>query len=408
MRRFFKIFILIVVCYFLFLIASHLYFKYTNSYETLVVEVSKIKDSATGDGIIYKDEIVFNLSDEKIIKKTQTDGSKIGINSKIAQIFENDQDALKYENLTILEEELKDLEKVKNNDLLKNLNLHKLKNEIYENYDLLLKNIEKRKLKEAIENKKNIKYFLNIKDNLINKKTNFENSISKIKENIKKLKNTIKMPKTIFSKETGYFVGKTDGFEEECSLKNINKFNLEQFKDYLKKFDNNKKENKKNAKIIVNPKIYFKMLIPTRIINNKKINDEFKIKFKDSNEEIFTTLKDVKISYNKNLSLAIFEINKMDENLSTLRKANAEVIFKEFEGFKIPKNALQTNEKNETGVYVIEKFFMNFKKVEILNEDEDFIICRAYPSENVYNSNYLTNLDKIIVKGRDLYDKKPV
>lgn len=408
MKRLFKIFILIIVLYFLFLIASQIYFNFTNSYETLIIEVSKIKDSATGDGIIFKDEIVFNLSDEKIIKKIQEDGSKVRKNSKIAQIFENEKDALKYENLSALEEELKDLNKVENDADLKNLNLYKINNEIYENYNLILKNIEKRKIKDITKHKKKLKYFLNIKKDLINKETSFKNSISKIKENIKKLKNSMNMPKTILTNKSGYFVGKTDGFEEECGLNNINKLEINEFKNYLENFENKKKENKKNAKIIINPKIYFKMLIPTKNIINKKINSEFKIKFKDLNEEIFTILTDFKINYDEKLSLATFEITKMDENLATLRKSNAEVIFKEFEGFKIPKVALQTNEKNETGVYVIEKFIVKFKKVEILNEDENFIICKSTPGKNFYNSDYLTNLDKIILNGKDLYDNKPI
>ncbi len=408
MKRLFKIFILIIALYFLFLIASQIYFNFTNSYETLIIEVSKIKDSATGDGIIFKDEIVFNLSDEKIVKKTQEDGFKVRKNSKIAQIFENEKDALKYENLSALEEELKDLNKVENDADLKNLNLYKINNEIYENYNLILKNIEKRKIKDITKYKKKLKYSLNIKKDLINKENSFKNSISKIKENIKKLKNSMNMPKTILTNKSGYFVGKTDGFEEECGLNNINKLEINEFKNYLENFENKKKENKKNAKIIINPKIYFKMLIPTKNIINKKNNSKFKIKFKDLNEEIFTILTDFKINYDEKLSLATFEITKMDENLATLRKSNAEIIFKEFEGFKIPKIALQTNEKNETGVYVIEKFIIKFKKVEILNGDENFIICKSTPSKNFYNSEYLTNLDKIILKGKDLYDNKPI
>ena len=408
MRRFLKIFILIIMLYILFLIALQIYNKFTDSYETLVVEVSKIKDSANGDGMIFKDEVVFNLSGEKIVKKTQTDGSKIKVNSEIARVFENEQDALKYENLIVLEEELKELKRVENDDVLKNLNLYKLNNEIYANYYLILNNIEKRKIKDVMENKRNLKYLLNIKKNLIRKDANFSNSISKTKEEIKKLKSNIKMPKIINSKETGYFVGKTDGFEEKCNLKNMDRLEIDEFKNYLKNFDSDKKENKKNVKVIVNPKIFFKMLIPTKNIINKKVDSEFKIKFKDFDEEISARLSDLKVNYYEKISLATFEINKMDENFATLRKSNAEVIFNEYEGFKIPKSALQTNEKNENGVYVIEKFMLNFKRIEILSEDEDFIICRAYPSENVSSSNYLTNLDKIVVKGRDLYDKKPV
>ncbi len=399
-----------MVVYLILFTTSKIYSVINNSYKTEVVNITNIKETSNVIGVIYKDENVLNLSNDKIVKYINKDGTKVALNEKIAQIYNTNEDALKYENILTLKEELKNLENFQNENSLNNLDFTTVNKQIYSQYEQFLKDINQKNLNHMKDNKNKLISYFNIRNSIINKKVNFSSSIEKIKNEIQKIEKTISMPKTIFSGESGYFVGSTDGLEEICSIKNINNLNLEEFEKFLEDFKKYKNK-KNNAKIITGSKVLFKTIIPTKDIVNKKIDNDYIIKFKESGDEIIGSLKESIINYNKKNSLAIFEIFQMNEKISKLRKIEAEIVFKEYEGFKIPKTAIHTvdlKNSSKTGVYVIEGILIKFKPIDIIFEDEDFAICSAKPKDKSDELKYLKNLDKIIVKGKDLYDNKKI
>ena len=405
---FFKIFSAIVVSYLTLFTVSKIYLILSNSYKTEIVNITDIEEKSNINGIVYKNESIINLAGNKIIKYINKDGTKIGKNDKIAQIYQTNEDALKYENILNLQEELKNLENFNNDNTLNNLDFVTVNKQIYSQYEQFLKNIDPKKLGYIKDNKNKLIYYFNIRDLIINKKVNFSNSITKINNEIKKIESTINMPKTIFSEKSGYFVGSTDGLEKLCSIKNINNLNLEEFKKFLADFAKYNINKKNNAKIITSPKILLKAVIPTKDIVNRKLYNYYTIKIKETGDEMIAKLEESIINFNQKESLVIFEIWQMNEKISKLRKFEGEVIFKEYKGFKIPKNAIHTINDSKTGVYVIEGVAIKFKPVDIIFEDEDFAICSTKPKDGLSNSKYLKNLDKIIVKGKDLYDNKKI
>ena len=256
------------------------------------------------------------------------------------------------------------------------------------------------------EEKRKLVNFLNTKEILTNSETKIKTTISKIENEINNIKNTINMPTNIISKHSGYFVGSTDGFEEKCSIDAADDLKIDEFKKFIKKIDNKKQTNNKNIKIITSPKILYKAIVPTKDLVNKKIGDMCKIKFEKIGQNISAYINDIIMKYDEKEGMIIFDIFDMTDTLSNLRKSKSKIIFQKIYGFKIPKEAIKINEKNEIGVYVFYIDKMRFKPVDILFEDEHFVICKNKSKENVDPSKYLKNFDRIILKGRNLYDGK--
>ncbi len=409
MRKFFlKLIGLLLTSCLIILIVSQIYVRYNNSYKTQIVDVSIIKEKSKAKGIIYKDEIVLNYDGGNIKKNMQPNGAKVGMNSKIVQIYDSKEDALKYDRILELKEELKNLENIQNERQSKNLDFSSIEKQIYSNYYEFLDDLNRKNLNNLDYEKRKLIYSLNMRETIINKNTDFNTSISNIKKEIENIEKGMKMPKIIFSKNTGYFVGCTDGFENVCSTNHLEDLNFKNFSNFFNSYDSYRKHSDQNVKIITGHKILFKAIMKTKDLANRKINCDCKIKFKEIDQEVDANLKSVDLNFNEQYGLGVFEILNMNEKLASFRKGEAEVVFKEFEGFKLPKTAIRNNSNNETGVYVVKGSNMKFKKVFVLCEDEDFVICSTKPKNNSKPFEYLKNLDTVIVKGRNLYENKRI
>ena len=410
MKSFFlKILILIIFLFFVvFVVVKNLTSFNKNKYETVVVNVCKIEGKAQANGIFYKDEKVFNFNQDNVIKTLYKDGTKVAKGSTIAQIYKNNEDLIKYENLNSLKEDLKNLEELKNKDFSENLDFIGLEKQLYSNYNVLLKNIKEKKINQIEETKKIISSLLNAKQLIINKKVDFSASIEKTKKEIEKLENSIESPKNILAKKAGYFVAKTDGLEDKCSIEKINDLNYYDFSKFLNNLNEYKRHENEKYKILTSSKILFKAFLPTKILVDKKKNSECKIKFKENNFEIVAFLKDIFLNDKEKNSLAVFEIFDINEGLATIRKCEASVIFKEYDAFKIPKSAVKFNDLKNPNVFIINGDFIKTKNVDIISEDENFYIISNKPKNSNEDLKYLKNLDKIIVKGNNLYDNKKI
>lgn len=403
-----KILIAFLVIIVLLSMFFQIYLKFSNGYETYIISISKIERKCDASGVIFKDEVVLDFENEKIIKNLYKDGTRIGVDSKIAQVYKTKEDALKYEQILTLEEELEDLKKSKDDKLMKNLDFVGLDRQINISYDKLLEDIKEKRILNINEDKRKLASYLNTKDVIVNKKTDFEKSISQISNEIENMEKTMSMPKKIISKKSGYFVGSVDGFEESCSINSVDNLNLEEFKKFSKNISNKKLSDQKKVKIITSPKILFKAIVPIKKIANRNLYKRFKIKFKETGEEIEGYLQDLILKYDQEFGIAIFEIYDMTEKLASLRKSDVEIIFEEFFGFRIPKEAVKVNKYNEVGVYVADLTKMKFKNINIIFEDENFVICSKDPKDVSLTSKYIKNFDRVVVKGKNLYDNKRI
>lgn len=410
MKSFFlKILILVIFLFFVvFVVIKNLTSFSKNKYETIVVNVCKIEEKAQANGIFYKDEKVFNLNRNNVMKTLYKDGTKVAKGSVIAQIYKNKEDLIKNETLNSLKEELKNLEELKSKNLSENFDFIGLEKQLYSNYSVLLKNIKEKKINQIEETKKIISSLLNTKQVVINKNVDFVSSIEKTKKEIEKIDNSIESPKNILTQEAGYFISKIDGLEDKCSIENIDELNYYEFNKFLNNLNEYKRHENEKYKILTSSKILFKAFLPTKILVDKKKNSECKIKFKENNFEIVAFLKDIFLNDKEKNSLAVFEIFDINEGLATIRKCEASVIFKEYDAFKIPKSAVKFNDLKNPNVFIINGDFIKTKNVDIISEDENFYIISNKPKNSNEDLKYLKNLDKIIVKGNNLYDNKKI
>jgi hypothetical protein len=91
----------------------------------------------------------------------------------------------------------------------------------------------------------------------------------------------------------------------------------------------------------------------------------------------------------------------MDSVSAVTRVTDCEILFKQYRGIKIPKTAIHFVD-GEMGVFVNYSNMVQFRKIDPMFEDENYVIVPSTPTA----SNQVKLYDSIIVKGRNLYDGK--
>lgn len=98
--------------------------------------------------------------------------------------------------------------------------------------------------------------------------------------------------------------------------------------------------------------------------------------------------------------------------VTLLRAQNAEIVFTDYEGLRIPKNALRVDETGQSGVYCRIGLRAYFKPVTVVWQGEDYCLVQPVEIESTSESTKqlytLRSGDEVIVSAKDLYDGKVI
>ena len=118
----------------------------------------------------------------------------------------------------------------------------------------------------------------------------------------------------------------------------------------------------------------------------------------------------------KNVAV-VLKCTQMNEALSGLRKEKAEITVNTYKGFQISNDALVENKDGLTGVYVLAGKRVVFKPIKILYYADNHVMAAPavyYNEDGEINKEKTPDLprlaayDRVIVKGKNLYDGKVI
>ena len=102
--------------------------------------------------------------------------------------------------------------------------------------------------------------------------------------------------------------------------------------------------------------------------------------------------------------LLVLSCSDYIQNITLLREQSADVVFQSYAGLRVPKNAVQLDENNQPGVYILESATAKWKPVTLLYDNGESYVVEL-DKENTDN---LWPGDEIIVEANELYDGKVV
>lgn len=376
----------------------------TSSYKTRIAEEKELENSIQVKGIIYKDEQVLTSNNHGVVNYLYSNGAKVAANSKIAEIYNNSNDVTATEQIKKIDKKISKLEQAKTQATSQFSDISVIQKDIYNNYGRILNLINKNNFLSIEDLKENITFLFNEKQMIIGQSGNLEStkkSLEDEKNNL--LKSISSTPQVIKTPISGYFADSVDGFEDKYTLNSASSLKKDELINNISSAENNTPSNGV-GKIIKNPKLLFETIVNSKSMANVKIGKTCTLDFSDLGVKVEGTLTRLDINNNEYDGMAEFEINDIKENLANARMVNCNIIIDKNLGLEVPKSAIRQNDKGEAGVYIVHGVSMQFKKVDIIFENENYILSKLHTTDK----DYLATYESVIIEGKDLYDNKTI
>lgn len=361
---------------FLYLILRSAPILIANNAKTILPEKGTLINTISTEGVLIKHETVIKANNNGIVEHSSIEGERIAAGTEVANINSlTDTSSLRQE-LVQIEESIEALEKSTTETSLLIMEKEKIET-VKDDLVLQLQNmiisgqydkiyILKEQLALYEDKAKDVSFTNTLVgqslENLIIKKENINEEINK---------NHIKY----YTSHGGIISYNIDGYEEVFLPKEFENYTYDKLK-----IDSNIPIDKGDETITIGQPICkvidnFQWFLALKIedikeIEDFKVNNTLKIKFKDSDEE--QNGKIIAINFSGNKAIIIVELNNMLHNYYNIRFSEVDIIKSKKDGYKIPTEAI-IDKNSEQGVYIKDKSgIVKFRKLTIIGQDLNY------------------------------------
>ena len=364
-------------------------------------------------GVFIRDEEIILYSGNGVLSYNVSDGGKVGSDTVIAEVYPSDEQLSIKRQKAMLQKELNILEKIQNPGTLESAQPASISENIDECYRSLIYYRDMGDYESLDTVKDDLLVQLSTYQIMTEEVQGFSQKISDIKSEIAKLDaKTVASTENIKAKRSAYFASYIDGYEEELSSKSLDKLTCDEVDGITDK--------KSTAPNVVGKLIdgygWYLAVVADNSKKEYEIGKEIMLRFDSSAESYPAVIYDIR-DEKPDRSLIIISCSKFNYELVQHRAEIVELIKDEFEGLKVPREAIRFadvketytdsdgNEKEKTmtskGVYIRKGEQVLFKKIDVKFEGSDYVLSAVHPE-----SEYLALYDDIMLEGVDKDDEK--
>ncbi|MBQ8058166.1 MAG: hypothetical protein IJ275_07545 [Ruminococcus sp.] len=398
-------------------------FMGSDSIVTETAYKTTVSDTISTTGFVIRDEEYIDNTSNGVLAYQVTDGDKVTANGTIATIYENESDAINFQRICEIEDEIADLKTLNNISNSVNVGLDSVNNQLDSRLVAFIECVNKRDFNNITGIENELLSAIYRKQIITGDQMNFDTNISQLKEEKAQLESsTGDSIGEITAKNSGYYTSAIDGYENIFSIDDLKEISYSDIED-AKPADVD--ESKYVGKIIKGVNWYLACPVTAEqavAITHNSFDVSVRIPYANA-DLIPAKVISVNQFSGEDMAIAILQCNYMSPALSQIRNEAVDVELNTYEGLKVSKKALhddyvtQTtyddngNEKTEEvkvqGVYVKYGRQLIFKQVFIIYSDEEYVICSENPdSDVIISGSTLTLYDEVVVEGDDLYDGK--
>jgi len=392
----------------LIFIGYQIYSAVYSPYKTETVTELSHENKLEIEGMFLRNEENISVSHSgHIVHYLYSDGQKVGAGGTVAELYASETDVLNYEKIKELKNLLNLLEQSQDQSSVLVANADQITTQINNKIIEYSKAVYSYDAEEIEKCKNELQVLLNRRNIITEKETDFNEYISQVKNEINILNSKIKTAlKSVYAQKNGNFVISADGYENTATYSKLSSMSAYDIENFIINEKPQSVSENVIGKLVADFDWYYVFMLP--IDDNEyheriKVGTSLKIRYSDiSDRAVNVTVCNVMLD-NENSKMAVFvKSNQMTGKFCSARKEKAEIIFSTVKGYKVPKSAVRIVD-NEKGVFVVIGQQMMFRKVDVIFEEKDYVVCKA-----VNGSGTLKPFDDVIVKGTDLYDGKTI
>ena len=378
------------------------YRKFDIKSRTYTVTHVSIEDSVSGECLTIKNEHPINGGASGFFQNTVANGSRVFKGQTVGCLYMGDFDPQLVNSLNTVNENLREAQLSQNSKETLINDTMTVDNTIF-SYTSMISELA------ADRNQQEINRLRRDVDSLLERKRNIAagtsgSAISQINE-LTAEKAALEAQlgdskRYMISPTSGLFIMGCDGLEGVLNIKGIEQLNVARVEGYLnadKEKDSEPEEESVNsetvasggveadyspAKITDNNKWVLAAICETEKTHSLYVGNSINVRLKTEGENTIGCTIEY-ISPDEDGKCVIF-VSGTDEieNIYNSRTVDAEILIKDYEGLKVPKKAVKTD---DNGKYadVLKNGIIEQRRIDVIYEEEDFVIVREDdPGEN--------------------------
>lgn len=386
------------------------------SYETETAIRATADESKFFEGVYIRDEKVLTYSGTGAVSYQIPDGGKIAVNDVIAEIYPDESAIEKEQQINMLQSKLDVLERISNPGTLEQAQPADLSRQISQYYEKIVQCRDKEDLDDMTAAQQQFIESCSTYQIVISKGTvSFAQQISDLTAQIQTLQSEQETPvDTVTSDSSAYFVSHTDGLESTLTAEKLSDITPDQIRQVIQ--DSKDKPNETTPNIVGKSIAQYGWYM-LGIIDNKdqkyQVGDAVKIRLMTSSAIADATIQELRNTDEDGKVMVVLYSDTLTSDFVQNRTEDVEMVLGEYEGIKVPRNAIRFKdieetvtdeetgeEKTETvncrGVYVQDGEKIEFRRLDVVYEGSDYVLSKLNASDG-----YLMLYDSIIVEGID-------
>lgn len=357
------------------------------------------QDGLKINGLIIRNETLVKYDGDGVIHFLTADGNRVGKNGAIANIYNNEQASITVSEIESVKKKISDIEDILSYNDIEAANIELITEKVDQRFNSFVFSAATGNYQDVQDTANELLSAINRKEAALGVSVDFSSQLNALKEKLTNLNSSLSAPlSNILAQESGYFVSKVDGYEKAFDVSDLSLITPE----YLDSATKQNFEENVIGKIVSDYDWYIVAEVSINQSLNYKEGETLKILTTlRTFPELNVTVQKINISEQDERAVIILSCSEMNSELATMRIEPMTLVKSEYSGLRVPKNSLRVVD-GQRGVYVVSGMQIKFVPVEIVYSTDSYIICKKD------NDTVLKLYDRVVVKGRNLYDGKIV
>lgn len=391
-----KVLVLILSIFMLVTVFHQFVQVFEDDYTTETATVYSSAEKVTFNGVYIRNETVVSGGKSGVLSYPSPDGSKVAKDSVVAYVYRSANDIYINRQIENLRSEAEILKKEQSPGTTVVAQPEFISSLIEEKYRTITTLAARNDLSSLKSESDNFQMLMGIYQIVIGEETDYNDRIEQLEKQIKQLEAKQNNPIDIITvPNSGYFISYVDGYEDILSTDKLSSITADDIKKIIENDGyNTAKISKKAVGKIVDDYEWNLVGIVDPKAASFNPGKEVKIKLTSTPDLLSAKITDVIETDDPNECMIVLSCEKLNSNLVQYRTERVEMILDDFNGIKVPREAVRFNKNNEKGVYVLLGQRIAFKKVDVIYECDDYLLS-AITSDTSYISVY----EDIILSG---------
>lgn len=368
--------------------------------KTQTATISTVYDKVSSEALFIRDESVVEKSPSGVTVACFQDGDKINVKGNVAMQFSSSKAAANYSKYAELTKQIKYYQTLEAQTVGQSADLETINEDIEQKVINYADGLAKNRIGDTAEDLDSV---LVRRQLIIGEDVNLLSIIENLRDQRNNYQSYSKPDRYIKTDKSGVFSSYTDGYENLIDYSKVEETTIDGFKSALKAVDKTQNVSNNIGKLVTSYTWYVQTLVSADTVKNLENGDYVNIVLKDDTSKSFKAeiVNGAEIALGQKETLLVLKLNEMDADIAKLRKAEIEIRRNNYEGIKVPSEALHVLD-GKKGVYVLIASQVKFREVNVIYSDDDYVLAEYDES----NEKSIHLYDKIITQGKDLKDGK--